>query len=264
MNRNQAIKVAENTIAIFENGKYQLLDGTKVSVKKLLNQAVKGTVDYPDFDMVVANSDVYHNSEYEVVNLPAIDVAINSEKPATILNFASAKNPGGGFLQGALAQEESLARSSGLYFCLQDSPMYDFHKEQKDPIYSDWIIYSPKVPVITNNEGQLLPEPIQVNFITCAAPNAAVLKQRNDTRDLSKFLEQRIDKVLSVARYHDATHLILGAWGCGVFGNDPKLVSQLFHKLLTSKFDGTFEKVTFAILDSTEEQVFSKPFTDLF
>lgn len=263
MNKEKAKQIAKNTLKIFENGSYHLLDGTKVSVKKLLNQAIRNTIDYTTEDNLYLN-DIGFSQKFEtkfnVVNSPAIDVALNSQGTATVLNFASAKSPGGGFLQGALAQEESLARSSGLYHCLRTSEMYDYHVDQKDPIYSDWIIYTPRVPVITNNDGQLLKKPSLVDFITCAAPNATALQSKNDKRDLKEILEKRIKKILSVALLQDSQHLILGAWGCGVFGNDPKLVSGLFHKLLFNEFEGMFPEVTFAVLDSSEEKYFISPF----
>jgi len=259
MNREKAKQIAVNILQLFENGNYSILDGTKVNVKRLLNNAVRNTVDYPNFDIYFTTS-LKYETKFNVVNLPAIDAALSSQETVTVLNFASAKNPGGGFLQGALAQEESLARSSGLYHCTRTSEMYDFHKEQKDPIYTDWIIYSPKVPVITSNDGQLLKEPVLVNFITCAAPNAAALHSRNDKRDLSQILETRIEKILAAAVYHSSKHLILGAWGCGVFGNDPKLVSSLFRNFLFNEYKGMFAEVTFAILDSSEDKYFISPF----
>jgi uncharacterized protein (TIGR02452 family) len=76
-----------------------------------------------------------------------------------VLNFASAKNPGGGFLNGARAQEESLARSSALYPCLRKSGMYDHHRASGDCLYTDWMIVSPEVPVYRDDEtGALLGE----------------------------------------------------------------------------------------------------------
>ncbi len=64
------------------------------------------------------------------------------------LNFASAKNPGGGFVSGAEAQEESLARTSGLYdSLLQCWEYYDTHRAMESCFYTDMMIYSPKVPV---------------------------------------------------------------------------------------------------------------------
>lgn len=74
------------------------------------------------------------------------------------LNFASATHPGGGFLSGARAQEESIARSSGLFACLEGREMYSWHRSRLDAMYSDWIIYSPDVPVFRTDDGELLEE----------------------------------------------------------------------------------------------------------
>ncbi len=92
------------------------------------------------------------------------------------LNFASAKNPGGGFRGGAEAQEESLARSSGLYRCLLEAPgFYAFHRSQRDLLYCDHMIFSPAVPVFRDEHGALLAQPYPVSFVTAAAPNAGAL-----------------------------------------------------------------------------------------
>jgi uncharacterized protein (TIGR02452 family) len=84
------------------------------------------------------------------------------------LNFASATSPGGGFLSGARAQEECLARCSGLYACLADNPMYGFHRARRDALYSDYAVYSPDVPVFRSEDpaGTLLDEPWLCSFIT--------------------------------------------------------------------------------------------------
>jgi uncharacterized protein (TIGR02452 family) len=88
--------------------------------------------------------------------------------------FASAKNPGGRFLTGAQAREESIARSLALYPCQQAAgTFYDFHRHQRDLRYSDRIIYSPAVPVFRADDGTLLDEPCEVSFLTAAAPTSA-------------------------------------------------------------------------------------------
>jgi len=89
-----------------------------------------------------------------------------------VLNFASATHPGGGFLSGARAQEEYLARSSGLYACIRDNPMYAFHRSRSDPHYTNYAVYSPEVPVFRSDDGSLLDEPYTVGIITSPAVNA--------------------------------------------------------------------------------------------
>jgi uncharacterized protein (TIGR02452 family) len=187
------------------------------------------------------------------------------QRPAA-LNFASAKHPGGGFLGGARAQEESLARASALYATIQGNPMYDFHKAQSDALYSDYAIYSPDVPVFRDDEGALLPKPYLCSFITCPAVNAKVAleRDRGRRREIREAMDVRIRKVLAIAASHGHEALVLGAWGCGVFGNDSQEVAELFHSALTKQFAGVFGTVVFAVLDWSEERRFIGPFQKMF
>jgi uncharacterized protein (TIGR02452 family) len=166
------------------------------------------------------------------------------------LNFASAKHPGGGYRSGAQAQEESLARSSALVACLDRVPeFYAHHLRQRDLRYSDRVICSPGVPVFRNDDGELLAEPYPVTFLTSAAPNAGALRDHGQEQDLSAVLAARGRQVLAAAVLHDVQRLVLGAWGCGVFRNDPAVVATMFAALLRDEFPGAFEQVTFAVFD---------------
>ncbi|WP_018351267.1 TIGR02452 family protein [Longispora albida] len=166
-----------------------------------------------------------------------------------VLNFASAKNPGGGFLRGAQAQEESLARSSALYASLTQAPgFYSFHRAQRDLLYSDRVIYSPGVLVFRDDKGGFLPG-YRVAFLTSAAPNAAMIR-RNQPEALPAIpaaLARRAGRVLDIAAAHGHQRLLLGAWGCGVFGNDPATVAGAFAAELGRR--PWFGQVTFAVLD---------------
>lgn len=173
--------------------------------------------------------------------------------PVGCLNFASAKNPGGGFLGGAQAQEESLARSSGLYQCLLAAPeFYAFHRGQRDLRYSDRIIFSPLVPVFRDDDGELLAQPYLVSFLTAAAPNAGALgADHPHAATLPGVLAVRAAKVLAVLLAGGQRRVVLGAWGCGVFRNSPDTVAAVFARHLRpgGAFHGRFEQVTFAVLD---------------
>jgi uncharacterized protein (TIGR02452 family) len=168
------------------------------------------------------------------------------------LNFASAKNPGGGFLSGAQAQEESLARVSGLYTTLTrfQTDFYDFHQTQRNLLYSDRTIFSPNVPVFGTDEGVWLEEPWTVSFLTCAAANVGAL-QKNDPAKLPlvrRVMLQRTRFVLAVAAAQQIEALVLGAWGCGVFRNDPEVIAWLFAEVLAEpNLQGRFAEVVFAI-----------------
>jgi uncharacterized protein (TIGR02452 family) len=165
--------------------------------------------------------------------------------------FASAKNPGGGFLTGAQAQEESIARSSALYPCLTAAgEFYAFHRRQGDLRYSHRVIYSPGVPVFRADDGTLLAEPYATSFLTAAAPNlgAIVTGQPEAADGVPGVLAARAARVLAVAAAHGHRKLVLGAWGCGVFRNDPATVAKVFAGQL-ARIQGHFDHVVFAVLD---------------
>ncbi|MFD8424156.1 TIGR02452 family protein [Streptomyces sp. NPDC059466] len=175
--------------------------------------------------------------------------------PVAVLNFASARNPGGGYLKGAQAQEEDLCRASALYACLLGvRGFYDHHRAHRDPFYTDRVIHSPAVPVFRDGRGELLDEPYTAGFLTAAAPNASVVLRTAPERadDLPRALAVRAERVLETAAAQGYRRLVLGAWGCGVFGNDPAQVAAAFHGLLVGgRFEGYFDEVVFGILDRT-------------
>lgn len=186
----------------------------------------------------------------------AEDSAEDSAGPGTVgvLNFASARNPGGGYLTGAQSQEEDLCRCSALYTCLLRVPeYYAAHRASRDPLYSHRVICSPAVPVFRNHHGDLLPAPYPVTFLTCAAPNAGVLAQRAPERLplIPGVLAERVARVLAVAVRHRVDPLVLGAWGCGVFRNSPEQVATAFADQLGAGggFAGRFDQVVFGIYE---------------
>jgi uncharacterized protein (TIGR02452 family) len=182
------------------------------------------------------------------------------------LNFASARNPGGGFLGGAQAQEESLTRSSGLYPCLLRQPQfYERHRSSQCLLYQDLAIFSPGVPFFVNDDGGFLDEPALASVITSPAPNTGALAN-NDPAKLplaSQTLRRRAEFVLRLAAAKNVDTLILGAWGCGVFRNDPAVVAEAFAKLLldSGPFATSFARVVFAIYDRSPTAVVLKEFS---
>jgi uncharacterized protein (TIGR02452 family) len=175
------------------------------------------------------------------------------------LNFASATKPGGGYASGAQAQEESLARASALASALRTAPeFYAYHRRRRDPLYSDRVIYSPDVPVFRDDTGRLV-EPYPIAFLTAAAPNAGALRV---TADLPGILRRRAARVLGVTYRHGHRRLVLGAWGCGVFRNDPRHVASAFATLLRSGGDyaGRFDLVVFAVPDGGNRRPFEVAF----
>jgi len=176
------------------------------------------------------------------------------------LNFANGIHPGGGFLSGAKAQEEVLCRSSALYLTLVGDPMYEAHSKRPEPDSTDWAIYSPDVPVFRTDDGTALEEPWLLSFISCAAPYAPAIGQPRS----GDLLQRRIHRVLNIARSYGYSALVLGAWGCGAFGNDPRRTARDFREALETEFDGAFSDIVFAITDWSSERRFLGPFRDVF
>lgn len=155
------------------------------------------------------------------------------------LNFASANNPGGGLLGGSQAQEESLARSTGLYNCLLRAPAYYvINQKTSRGIYTDHMIYSPDVPVIKDDSGVNLDRLTTCTFLTAPTLNKGAVRQNAPELlgEVEKVMKRRIRKVLAISLREGHSTLVLGAWGCGVFRNDPAAVAGYFHDILMSEF----------------------------
>ncbi len=176
------------------------------------------------------------------------------------LNLANGISPGGGFLRGARAQEETLCRSSALYLTLVGDPMYEANAIRLLPDSTDWTIYSPDVPVFRADDGKALLRPWLLSFITCAAPYAPTVGQPLS----GDLLQRRIHRVLAIARSLGYTTLVLGAWGCGAFANDPRRTAADFRQALENDFGGAFSEIVFAITDWSENRRFLGPFREVF
>jgi uncharacterized protein (TIGR02452 family) len=241
-------EVARATVAIAEAGSYRAPSGRTVTLD--VGPAVAGTRLYLP-EETLPTRPPSDRTEVEVTYESTLVAArrVAGDDPA-VLVFASAKNPGGGFLGGAKAQEEDIARASALYPCLlRASDFYAYHREQRDLRYSDRVIYSPAVPVFRDDKGTLLEDPYRVAFLTAAAPNlGAIARNRpGDAADVPAVLLRRARRVLRVAAAHGHRTLVLGAWGCGVFRNDPATVAAAFAGALGEV--GQFDRVIFAIRD---------------
>jgi uncharacterized protein (TIGR02452 family) len=269
MPRDRAAELGIETVRILEAKEYVSAGGLTVKIDELLRRAVAATVSYRPGVALMSLHPSNYQTRIEVKNETTLEAArrlVDEGRRVVALNFASATHPGGGFLSGARAQEESLARSSGLYACLDGNGMYDFHRARIDAAYSDYSIYSPDVPVIRTDDGQLLDEPWPCSFITSAAVQAKALAKYDPGRlsEIEGLMHRRIVKVLAIAAAHHHETLVLGAWGCGAFGNDPNQIAGLFRSALHGPFSGVFAHVVFAITDWSEEKRSIGPFLDVF
>ncbi|MER6418542.1 TIGR02452 family protein [Streptomyces sp. NPDC001137] len=259
--------VARQTEQIVAAGVYRAPDGREVSIEAV-EAARAGTGMYGP-EPVQVSPTAAADTFFEVTGESSLEAARRLGGQVAVLNFASARNPGGGFLNGAQSQEEALCRASALYTCLLRVPeFYDHHRTHRDPFYKDRVIHSPAVPVFRDDRGRLLDEPYTAGFLTAAAPNAGVIRRTAPQRatELPQALAVRAERVLETAVAHGYRRLVLGAWGCGVFQNDPAQVAGAFRTLLgpEGRFAGVFEHVTFGILDRTTGHTFRGAFARAF
>jgi len=172
-------------------------------------------------------------------------------KRIAVLNFASATNPGGGVVHGSSAQEESLCRCSTLYPTLDQGFLwkeyYNVNRASANVLHTDACIYSPGIVICKTDDDfpERMPQAdwVTVDVISCAAPNLrnTPANQYNPENghavnilpdDLQRLHEQRARTILAVAAAHDEDILVLGAFGCGAFQNDPRTVAKAYANVL--------------------------------
>ncbi len=272
MNGQQRIEIAAETLEILQRGRYTAASGRAVEIHAWLHAAVTRTrlyrpADFPDELTITARPFQTVSAVTPETTLAAAQrlAFAEADDEPLCLNFASAKFPGGGFRSGAQSQEESLARASGLYASLApQAEMYEYNRLSKTCFYSDYMIHSPGVPVFRDDAGRLLGAPYRAAFITAPAVNAGVVRRQELTQLplLRATMQRRLQRVLWVALRHGHTRLVLGAWGCGVFENDPYEIAELFAETLGAggTFDGCFREVVYAIYDRTNNRAVFAPF----
>lgn len=273
--RNERAAIATETMQILATGSYFGPSGKTVSILPELNYSINETrllTPGQLAKLVAAEPERRSSPVIQVINCSTLSAArqlssVYGAERIALLNFASARHPGGGFLNGSQAQEESLARASGLYASISRmTDYYTANRQSQSALYTDHQIYSPLVPVFRDDADRLMDDPWHVSMITAPAVNAGVVRSREPENigRIREVMNHRIGGVLALAvqQGHDA--LVLGAWGCGVFANDPQEVAELFagHLLGQGRFAGSFTEVIFAILDRRGEVI--RPFAQVF
>ena len=285
--REKLKKIAEETLEIIEKGYYENKEGEKVYIAESLNYSIDGTevINPEEAEELRAQirqklaepqgpEDIGFTQHIKVKNNSTLESAKElydkDFNNITVLNFASAINPGGGFLNGSQAQEESLSRKTCLYatqICYGET-YYMANKRIKSGLYTDHLIYSPSVPVIRDSSNNLLDSFWNVNIITSPAVNVGFLEKEEpeNLEKVDEFMRRRIEYILAVAVAKNTDALVLGAFGCGVFQNDPDKIANIFADLLLP--DGTysqaFSAVDFAILSNNEMSENYKAFKKVF
>lgn len=252
------IDISKKNLKIFKSG-YYILGSTQINVNNVKSES-------KEYKAIISRKNVVLSNETKVSfsNLDTIEATrkfTSQSKTVCILNFASAKHPGGGFMNGSLAQEEMLCYKSNLYNDLvKHKDLYIWSTQNLNHgLYKSWAIYSESVVVFRDNDLKLC-GPSTINVITCPAVNKNVAIKKYTSDKIYQEMYNRCRFILDVAIENNQKNIILGAFGCGVFGNDPKDVANIFYDLFIKEdYLKYFANIEFAILGGKN----SKEFIDL-
>lgn len=256
----QRIEVFQDTLDWIANNKV-LSDSVKEAKK---NTTVFYENDYPVFDINDTK-----DMEITVTGDRSFQAAmrLKKENPGSkiaVMNFANAFHPGGGVKKGSSAQEESLCRTSTLYPLLYRRTLknlfYDYHEHLNTPKASDSLIYTEDVIICKTDEDlpKRMPEEdwVSVDVITIAAPDlrkksnihAPIIggKAYMNDAELFGYHVRRAIHMLTCAASKKADVLVLGAFGCGAFQNNPEVVARAY-KTAIKEFPKVFSKIEFAV-----------------
>lgn len=269
--------IAKDTVQIMEQG-YYIYENQKISIAEAQHYSEENSLlitpdegslileSYQEQAKQAVSTAKKSNTEHavprqRVVNEAAVAVIMELNQAGIekigVLNFASAKNPGGGFLNGAMAQEESLAASSGLYGAqLRQPKYYEANRAFKSMMYTHHAIYSPDVVFFRDARFELLPAPVTASVLTLPAVNyGQVILKGEDTNQAERVMKERM--ALSLALFAKQGHrtVVLGAYGCGVFRNDPVKVAKWWKELIVDEGYGSFfDEIIYAVLDRSKDR----------
>lgn len=266
--RNDRAAQALDTLSILDRGWYENQQRERVEVAGAMEFAKTRTrlIRPDDWDGIEAElttrgqgapaaTEVTSETTLEALERVSSDADRHTPSRIMALNFASARNPGGGFLGGAQAQEESLARTSGLYPCLLQQPeYYRANRATKSLEYTDHAILSPGVPFFKDDCGNLLREVYLATVVTMPAVNTGAMSaESRDPIRIREVMAKRARRVLALASAENCDTLVLGAWGCGVFRNDPEIIASVFADAM-AQHASRFGRVVFAVFDRSPTQ----------
>ena len=210
---------------------------------EIIKTCVRQTALYDD-ESLFSSMHSFQQTESIVEDLDSVSAIFRYATPVNgkiaVLNFASYRHPGGGYINGSMAQEEALCAESILYNVLRGKEyFYNYNNLHTNcNLYTNRALYTPDI--LFERDGKK----VFCDVITCAAPNRGALKQGISDKENSIALESRIRFVLKIAATNKVQTLILGAYGCGVFAQDPEEVATLFKENIGK---GIFHTVVYAI-----------------
>lgn len=248
------IRIAKENGRILKESRYSVGNKTYEFDLSFLNRSV--VVSQFNELKMVKNLSRYHVRD-NIHNKNSIDMILelrkNGEKGNIIaLNFANAIAPGGGYLYGAVAQEECLCRSSLLYSAISKHRWYYLKDALKyTPYAKQEMIYSPNVPIIRDGEYQFIPY-TEASFVTSCAVNVTILKCLTlglySRKRVKKVMENRIRDLFALMLDQNPSVIVLGAWGCGAYGNDREEIYDLFEEVINECIPHDEMKIIFAVV----------------
>ncbi len=283
--RSYEISMLQDTLEIFEQG-YYIKNGKRIGTGMTRQELEKTLVYLPDDVKKAGNDPAFEipyviggRTQHECLNTDSFSMAIeiansgiktgSGNNRVLVLNFANPVNPGGGVRGGARAQEEDLCRKSSLLLSLESrdaEQYYGYNRKLHTFMGSDALMITPNVVIIKNAAGELLDEPVTVSVLTCAAPVASHGTEGLTQGQYEKLLYDRINGMLKCSARLGYKEVVLGAWGCGAFGNDARVMSDVFFRVLKEiRYNGhgesdLFDGVYFAVLDRTPDKYNYKEF----
>ena len=260
--------MAQETLEIMKQGYYE---PEIIVIKEAMEQSIRRSIliSPAEGGGILQKYNVCTNCgkpETRVDNISTVDaIRLLAEEGKTdigVLNFASAKNPGGGFLNGAKAQEESLTVSGTLYPTLKaHEEYYKENRAHRSMMYLDYGIYSPEVVFFRDGAFRLTETPVKASVLTLPAVNMGqVLLKGENAEEAKRVMRRRMKLALGIFAEQKAKHLVLGAYGCGVFRNDPREIAAWWRELLEEGMGQYFASVFHAVLDHSKEQCCIKAF----
>lgn len=250
------ISVANETISITKAGKYTV-NGQEVMLPE---DTLQVEVISPESGAELLSRDMEGLTQGEMCRIEVTGEdsfqAASRFSRAFVMNYANAHNPGGGFRLGAKAQEEALCRCSTLYGSITSdkaAEMYRYNNTHLSAVESDYMLLSPNVAVFRSSDCELLETPFAAAVITAPAPNRRGAAFLSSKKTIQETFLRRIRIILRTAAVHGYKDLVLGAWGCGAFGNDPAVVAECFRTALFDDGLGrAFDTAVFAVCGDQE------------
>lgn len=147
---------------------------------------------------------------------------------------------------------------------------YNLHKNSNiNCLYNNDLIYTPDVVVVKNDDKDMdalnFEEWYSVDVITCSAPNLRGQKVEDEL--LFNTHKSRFTRILEVAQANYADNVILGAFGCGAFKNDPYVVAEAAKAAVTefcNKNPLAFKNIEFAVYCASYDMENYKAFAEVF